>query len=179
MNKGDEMLEASMNAWLIKETRKIKRKNGIKRTIAFVLLSIIWGYSAYLILRTQVMYSTTDWYEVEAYCTKSAEYEVDSDREEVVNGVRTTVHDTEIRYSNTYVYTAKDGKEYTITSKGATSSQEGFTAPYLVDEENPAHAVPKNGNRLAYAVVLIIAGGMTFCILFTLHMTLQNPPKGF
>lgn len=179
MTGGDEELSLAMKEWYRKEDKKRKIKNGIKKTIAYGLLLLIWIYSAYLIAQAQLIYYTTDWYEVEAYCAQSAKYERDDTREECVNGERITVRDKQVLYSNTFVYTAKDGKEYTATRKGTTTPLEGSSETYLVDEENPAHAIPDNGNRLPIAVVLIIAGGMTFCILMTLCLTLEKPSKDF
>ena len=51
---------------------------------------------------------------------------------------------------------------------GETSAQEGSSTTYLVDEDNPEHAINALGEEEAYIVVVIIAGGMTFCILMVL-----------
>lgn len=129
MNRQEEEFDKAMRAWYLKKDKKRKVKNGIKAIIAIILLVMIWGYSGYLILRTNVMYATTEWYEVEAYCESSVAYEKDYVSTERGNGKRKSVHKTETRYSNTYV------------------------------------------------VVLIIAGGMTFCILIGLHLSWKRKPR--
>lgn len=77
MNRQEEEFDKAMRAWYLKKDKKRKVKNGIKAIIAIILLVMIWGYSGYLILRTNVMYATTEWYEVEAYCESSVAYEKD------------------------------------------------------------------------------------------------------
>lgn len=168
MNTQDEKLDEMMSAWKHQRERKRKRKNRIRSVIAIILLVIIWGYSGRFMWKNYKAYTSTEWYEVEAYCIESNTYEEKKWTREVVNGKRQEIRETETRYNNIYEYTAKDGNVYTAVERGETSAQEGSSTTYLVDENNPEHAINALGEEEAYIVVVIIAGGMTFCILMVL-----------
>ena len=168
MNIQDEKLDEMMSAWERKSLKKEVRKYKIGRAIAFILIIIIWSYSIKIISETHIKIKNTEWYEVKAECIKSISYEVDT--WEKVSGKKDYVRGKETRYSNVYEYTAKDGNVYTAVEKGETSAQEGSSTTYLVDEDNPEHAINALGEEEAYIVVVIIAGGMTFCILMVLAL---------
>lgn len=158
-----------------KKIKKAVRKYKIGRALAFILIIIIWSYFIKIISETHIKIKNTEWYEVKAECIKSISYEVET--WEKVPGVSEDVHTTETRYSNVYEYTAKDGNVYTAVEKGETSAQEGSSTTYLVDEDNPEHAINALGEEEAYIVVVIIAGGMTFCILMVLGFFKPNVLK--
>ena len=169
MNTQDEKLDEMMSAWKHQRERKRKRKNRIRSVIAIILLVIIWGYSGRFMWKNYKAYTSTEWYEVEAYCIESNTYEEKKWTREVVNGKRQEIRETETRYNNIYEYTAKDGNVYTVSKRGDTVSKEGTTTKYYVDENNPEQAVWTKGNSFSYVVVLIIAGGMTICVLGCLY----------
>ena len=166
MNTQDEKLDEMMRAWERKKIKKAVRKYKIGRALAFILIIIIWSYSIKIISETHIKIKNTEWYEVKAECIKSISYEVET--WEKVSGKKDYVRGKETRYSNIYEYTAKDGNVYTAVERGETSAQEGSSTTYLVDENNPEHAINALGEEEAYIVVVIIAGGMTFCILMVL-----------
>ena len=167
MNIQDEKLDEMMSAWERKKIKKSVRKYKIGRAIAFILIIIIWLYSIKIISETHIKIKNTEWYEVKAECIKSISYEVET--WEKVSGKKDYVRGKETRYSNIYEYTAKDGNVYTVSKRGDTVSKEGTTTKYYVDENNPEQAVWTKGNSFSYVVVLIIAGGMTICVLGCLY----------
>ena len=175
MNTQDEKFDEMLNVWEQKRERKRKRKNRVRTVIAIVLLVIVWGYSGHLMWQTYDAYTSTEWYEVEAYCIESNTYEEKKWTRKVVNGRRQEIRETETRYNNIYEYAAKDGNVYTVSKRGDTVAKEGTTTTYYVVENNPAQAVWTKGNSFNYVVVLIIAGGMTICILSRLFARWEHP----